>query len=99
MSSGTAANKDNDSQPAHHCRKGKGFVNPWPSFHRHGQFSTLKMFLFDFEWKKFSVPAETMAKLPPILDLNKNLIDKLSRPEQAAEATEQSKVATTWLGQ
>lgn len=57
------------------------------------------MFLFDFEWKKFSVPAETKAKLPPILHLNKNLIDKLSRPEEVAEATKQSKVATTWLGQ
>ncbi|KAF9351874.1 hypothetical protein BGX34_000309 [Mortierella sp. NVP85] len=59
------------------------------------------MFLFDFEWKKFSVPAETKAKLPPILDLNKTLIDKLSRPEEATAAgatREQSKVATTWLG-
>jgi len=102
MSSSTAAN---DARPAHHCRKGKGFVNPWPSFHRHGQLSTLRMFLVDFEWKKFSVPAETKAKLPPILDLNKTLIDKLSRPEEATAAGaagaagERSKVATTWLGQ
>lgn len=94
----TADNKDTKTRPAHHNPDGKGFVNPWPSFHRHGHFKAIKMFLFEFDRNRINITPET--KLPSILNLDKPLIDNLSHPKDGAEhGARHNKVATTWLGQ
>lgn len=94
----TSTNKDTKTRPAHHHPNGKGFVNPWPSFHKHEQLKAVKLFCFEFDWKRTTITKET--KLPTILNLDKTLIDSLSHPKDGVEhGARHSKVATTWLGQ
>ncbi|KAF9163587.1 hypothetical protein DFQ26_002343 [Actinomortierella ambigua] len=81
------------SKPAHHAPSGKGFVNPWPSFHRHSQWAFVKCML-EWDVKRTKISAET--KLPKILPLDKPLIESLGTPVE--QNTSRDKVATTWLG-
>ena len=95
MTSQSAKNKG--ELPAHHEANGKGFVNPWPSFHNHSFIAALKM-MIEFDRKRSKVTADT--KLPKVQDLDMSLIDSLSLPKQGAEdGARHGKVSTTWLGQ
>ncbi|KAI8354759.1 beta-lactamase superfamily domain-containing protein [Mortierella sp. GBAus27b] len=97
MTSTAANTKDNKGRPAHHNPNGKGYVNPWPSFHKHEPWKTYRMLLGEFDWKRAAITADT--KLPDILNLDKILLESLSRPKDGAENGAQHKnVATTWLG-
>ncbi|KAG0225793.1 hypothetical protein BGW41_004546 [Actinomortierella wolfii] len=81
------------SRPAHHAPNGKGFVNPWPSFHRHSHLDLIKCF-WEFDTTRTKITDDT--KLPKILPLDRSLIDSLSTP--AEQGTQWEKVAATWLG-
>ncbi|KAG0362918.1 hypothetical protein BGZ54_008430, partial [Gamsiella multidivaricata] len=94
MTSTPATTKEN--LPAHHDPSGKGFVNPWPSFYKHGPLSVLRMF-FEFDRTQSKVTKDTT--LPKVLSLDKPLIDTFSLPKQGAEqGARHGKVTTTWLG-
>ncbi|KAG0317493.1 hypothetical protein BGZ99_006278 [Dissophora globulifera] len=94
MSSSSA--KGTQDRPAHHEANGKGFVNPWPSFHRNGYSDIFRM-MFEFDRSRSKVTKET--KLPTVLDLNMPLINTFSQPKQGAEeGARGDKVSTTWLG-
>ncbi|KAF8941190.1 hypothetical protein BGZ58_001471 [Dissophora ornata] len=89
--------KNKGELPAHHEADGKGFVNPWPSFHNHGTIAAFRMMLIEFDRKRSKVTAAT--KLPKVLDLNMSLVDSFSLPKQGAEdGARHGKVSTTWLG-
>ncbi|KAI1311944.1 hypothetical protein EDD11_003224 [Mortierella claussenii] len=90
--------------PAHHDSSGKGFNNPWPSFHKHGFGAVLSM-MTEFDRKQSKVTKET--QLPNVLDLNRALIDEYSLPKKQVNSgltpeqhpqARHDKVATTWLG-
>ncbi|KAF9178784.1 hypothetical protein BGZ50_007464 [Haplosporangium sp. Z 11] len=85
--------KDNCGLPAHHDPSGKGFVNPWPSFYKHGVWDLLK-WRWEFDRKQSKVTTQIV--LPKILSLNKDLIDTFSHPRDTA--AEADKITTTWLG-
>ncbi|CAO3564706.1 unnamed protein product [Mortierella alpina] len=89
--------KSKKELPAHHDPCGKGFVNPWPSFIRHGSWSLLKMFV-EFDHKQSKVTEQT--PLPKILAVDRPLLESLSQPQQGTDQElRHDKVATTWLGQ
>ncbi|KAF9145464.1 hypothetical protein BGX30_008681 [Mortierella sp. GBA39] len=89
---------DKKPLPAHHDPKGNGFVNPWPSFIRHGRLATFQAIVFDFDRKQAAVTPQT--QLPKILSINKDLIDTFSRPQepQSPAGTGHGQITTTWLG-
>lgn len=83
--------------PPHHDPCGKGFVNPWPSFIRHGTLDLIKM-LVEFDRKQSKVTEQT--SVPKIVAVNKPLMKTLSHPRQSPDqGLRHDKVATTWLGQ
>jgi N-acyl-phosphatidylethanolamine-hydrolysing phospholipase D len=89
--------KDKKPLPAHHDPKGNGFVNPWPSFTRHGHLALIRM-LFGFDRKQAAVTPTT--QLPKILNINKDLINTFSRPqERQGTSTGPGQITATWLGQ
>lgn len=89
---------DKTSKPDHHQRDGKGFVNPWPSFHNHGHLDAFKM-LFEFDRKK--AKSGNPDGLPKILPINKDDMALFSQPKKETDGTDgrHAKVTSTWLGQ
>ncbi|KAF9439247.1 hypothetical protein BGZ76_007448 [Entomortierella beljakovae] len=88
--------------PPHHNPKGKGFINPWNSFHDHGFSSLVKMF-WEFGFNTPKVNKDT--KLPNIRNLDMDLIKTFSYPKTHADQqtpSDQSNlhnnVTATWLG-
>ncbi|KAF8954818.1 hypothetical protein BGZ46_002811 [Entomortierella lignicola] len=90
----------NQDLPPHHGPCGKGFVNPWPSFHNHAGLSLLAMF-YEFQTNLPRIDKHT--KLPNVRDLDKGLIETFSFPKKqedpvVASVARHESVVTTWLG-
>ncbi|KAG0211761.1 hypothetical protein BGX33_004103 [Mortierella sp. NVP41] len=102
MTTTSASDKGKKTLPAHHDPKGNGFVNPWPSFIRHGTLDTIRALVFDFDRKQAAVTAQT--QLPKILNVNKALLDTFSYPKKQTPQEGQGvtsgpeQITTTWLG-
>ncbi|KAF9898944.1 hypothetical protein BX616_003430, partial [Lobosporangium transversale] len=91
-------NKDDKKKelPAHHKPNGKGFINPWPSFHQHGFLKLLRMFWL-FDHRQAKVTNDT--KRPNVIPLDKTLLETFSYPPKVESAqTKHGKAVTTWLG-
>ncbi|KAF9300858.1 hypothetical protein BGZ74_007414 [Mortierella antarctica] len=82
------------TRPAHHEPNGKGFLNPWPSFVRHGHFQALRMML---QFDRKQVNSSQVTQVAKIQNLNKDLVATHSEP--AAKSDDgHNKIAYTWLG-
>ncbi|KAF9316478.1 hypothetical protein BG003_001896 [Podila horticola] len=82
------------TRPAHHEPDGKGFVNPWPSFVRHGPFQALRMML---QFDRKQVKSSQVTEAVKIQSLNKDLVATHSEPGAKSDDGH-NKIAYTWLG-